>query len=491
MLLRSLLPVLALCFPLAVSAGSVVLTTLDGSLSLEGELESYDGEFFRVKTAFGSLTMDGGNVSCQGPGCPDPKDMVARARISGPADMIHRLMPPLLEVFAEREGLAYRSRFSSDTSATWEFSDTATGRLVAIFEGQVGTEKNALLRLASRELDISLGRIGAERPVRQDVIGLDALVPIVAPDNPRAMVTVAQFRALLSGRTANWSRLGGPDLPVTLHLLSDTDGPLGRLHPSGRYGKAIRHDAARALSDAVAADPAALGIVPYSMIGNAVPLVISGGCGLATLATRDTIRAEDYPLTQPLFLHRVGARQPKVVRDFIAFARSPEAQPVVRSSGFVDQAIGRVAFERQGDRIANAVLSADAEPEAMQAVRNMIGSLMTMDRLTLTFRFEDGSSELDPQSESNVLRLSDAIGRGEFDGKELVFVGFTDGVGPADGNRRLSERRARSVRRAVTARLDGAPVTLSVQGYGETLPMACDDTPWGKQVNRRVEVWVR
>lgn len=483
-----LLIFVVLC-PWSLWAGPVVLTTADGSLTIEGDLTSFDGELFRIQTEFGALTIDGGNLTCIGSGCPDPDAMVARVRVGGPADLLFGLMPGLLEVFAEREGLDFRSVFIGDAAITWELSNPDAGRLVARFKGKV--EENALDQLVDGEVDLSLGRVAGRGQVRQDVVALDAMVPIVAPGNPRAMVTVDQLDSLLAGRTKNWSQLDGPDLTVILHLLEGDVVSRNVLNPSGQLGDAIRHRSGRDLADAVAHDPAALGLVPFSMMGNAVPLVISGACGLATPATRESIRAEDYPSTQPLFLHRIGARQPKVVRDFIAFARSPEAQPVIRSLGFVDQAIGRIAFERQGARIANAVLAADAEPAAMASVRDMIGVLMTMDRLTLTFRFQDGSSDLDPQSATNVLRLADAIGRGAFDGRELVFIGFTDGVGPADGNQRLSKRRARSVLRAVSARVDEPPVTLSATGFGESLPMACDDTVWGKQVNRRVEVWVR
>ena len=56
---------------------------------------------------------------------------------------------------------------------------------------------------------------------------------------------------------------------------------------------------------------------------------------------------------------------------------------------------------------------------------------------------------------------------------------------------RLSERRARAVRRAVAARLLRTDIPLRATGFGEVMPMACDDTPWGRQVNRRVEVWLR
>jgi phosphate transport system substrate-binding protein len=49
-------------------------------------------------------------------------------------------------------------------------------------------------------------------------------------------------------------------------------------------------------------------------------------------------------------------------------------------------------------------------------------------------------------------------------------------------------RRAAS-KAAETADLDR--VQLYVDAFGEALAMACDDSEWGRQANRRAEVWVR
>ena len=481
---------LAFCWPFNLSAGPVVLTTVDGNLRIEGELLSFDGEFFRVETSFGSLTLDGGNLRCEGEGCPDPDTLVARATISGPVEMIHRLIPPLLEVFADREGLKYYSLFLSDEDVVWELRDPVSDQLLVVFTGVVEDDDAGAVRLAAGDVAIALGQEPSSPPVRQDVIALDAVLPLVAPENPRAMVTQSQLSALLSGRMDSWSLLDGPDLPIDIHALNGTEPLLKRWYASSLPDNTMRHDNANDLADAVARDPAAIGIGMYSAIGNATPLVVGGRCGLAIPATRDTIRAEDYPLTQPLFLKRMGARQPKIVRDFIGFVRSEEAQPVIASTGYVDQAIGRIPFDRQGDRIANAVLAAGDDPDAAGAVRDMVATLLNRDRLTLTFRFEDGSSELDAQSASNITRLADAINQGTFDGRRLYFIGFSDGVGPPEGNQRLSLRRSRSVRQAVASFVGTAPVDLQVAAFGEALPMACDDTTWGRQVNRRVEVWI-
>jgi phosphate transport system substrate-binding protein len=93
-----------------------------------------------------------------------------------------------------------------------------------------------------------------------------------------------------------------------------------------------------------------------------------------------------------------------------------------------------------------------------------------------------------------VLQLAHALELGQYDSRRLLFVGFSDGEGAASANRDIALRRAEAVRRAVTEAaeaFDVARVTLEVDAFGEALPMACDDSAWGRQVNRRVEVWVR
>ncbi len=479
---------LALAVAMPALAGPVQLTSPDGGITVEGELLSRDGELFRIETAFGPVTVDAGMMRCSGAGCPDPAALVARFSVDGAPDLVFRLLPALLEVFADTSGLDALRKYTDDKAVSWDLREIGSDRLVAVVDVKAVHQPEDVAGIAPGSLHLSRDEVPP--PIRQDVIALDALVAAVAPQNPRAMVTLAQLRGLLSGRFDTWARLGGPDLPVTVHVSSRWQARIPQSLGARLASTATVHEDVNRLADSVAASPRALGLLPYSSLGNAVPLVLSGACGLATPATRETIRAEDFPFTQPIFLQRTGADQPRIIRDFIAFSRSPEAQPVIRAAGFVDQAIGRIGFEHQGDRIANAVLSAGDDVETNAQVRDMIGTLLNGERLTLTFRFRDGESDLDAQSAANVQRLADAISSGEFDGQTILFAGFSDAAGPNDGNQRLSERRARAVRRAVAARLTDAVVDLEIAGFGELMPMACDDTPWGAQVNRRVETWV-
>lgn len=67
-----------------------------------------------------------------------------------------------------------------------------------------------------------------------------------------------------------------------------------------------------------------------------------------------------------------------------------------------------------------------------------------------------------------------------------VIAGYTDSVGGAAYNQRLSERRANSVRDYLI-RHGVAAQRLSIRGYGETHPVASNASAAGRAQNRRVE----
>ncbi|MGH7594111.1 MAG: OmpA family protein [Gemmatimonadales bacterium] len=70
----------------------------------------------------------------------------------------------------------------------------------------------------------------------------------------------------------------------------------------------------------------------------------------------------------------------------------------------------------------------------------------------------------------------------------LTIEGHTDNSGTAAGNQTLSEKRAASVRQYLidNYKIDGA--RLKSAGFGATKPVAPNDTPEGRQNNRRVEL---
>ena len=94
-------------------AQDITLTSRDGKVEIEGTLLGFDGEFYRVETKYGELTVDGSGVFCEGPACPSLVDFVAELAFSGSASMAEVLVPALIE------GFALRNRLRASGSASY------------------------------------------------------------------------------------------------------------------------------------------------------------------------------------------------------------------------------------------------------------------------------------------------------------------------------------------------------------------------------------
>ena len=101
--------------------------------------------------------------------------------------------------------------------------------------------------------------------------------------------------------------------------------------------------------------------------------------------------------------------------------------------------------------------------------------------------FDTGSANLKPGAREKLAKVSGILLSHR--GLKLQVEGHTDSVGSADYNQRLSENRAESVR-AYLVEQGIAPNTIGTTGFGETQPVASNDTPTGRQQNRRVELIV-
>ncbi|SLN30413.1 Phosphate-binding protein PstS precursor [Roseovarius albus] len=501
---------------IVADAQDVSLTSQDGKIEITGDLLGFDGEFYRVDTIYGELTVDGSGVVCSGPGCPDLENYVARLSFSGAPVVGRVLMPALLEAYASRNDLELMRDDLVGGQTLYGLSAKEDNRLLAEFTFHLTNTDEGFADLLANEADVVMAAREV-RPQERDrarerglgdlkgqgrsrVIALDALVPVVAPENPVQDLTPTQLSRVLAGEITNWQDLGGVDAPIDLHI-RDSESGLGQatfdqlLVPVAQDLRAeiYRHANNQSLAEAVAAGSFALGITSRSELGDSQELGLSGECGFSMKASRTAMKTEDYPLTAPLFLYFPARRLPKVGREFVNFLSEPSAQLIIRRAGFVDQSPEEIAINAQGDRFANAIARAGSEV-SLKELQRMVDVLTPLKRLSTTFRFEAGSSRLDAQSRSNVLQLAHAMEAGRYDARRLVFVGFSDGDGGAAANRSIAMRRATAVRQAVLSAAETADlknIELETEAFGEALPMACDNSSWGRQINRRVEVWVR
>jgi outer membrane protein OmpA-like peptidoglycan-associated protein len=98
--------------------------------------------------------------------------------------------------------------------------------------------------------------------------------------------------------------------------------------------------------------------------------------------------------------------------------------------------------------------------------------------------FEVDESALLPESEVELRRFAEILG--SYPSMVVEIAGHTDSTNTEEYNQTLSEARALAVHEWLTA--NGADTDrLSRRGYGETVPVASNDTEEGRQKNRRVE----
>ena len=210
------------------------------------------------------------------------------------------------------------------------------------------------------------------------------------------------------------------------------------------------------------------------------------------MPTRLAVKAQDYPLTLPLFFLTPRYRLPLVAREFLEFLSSPDAQGAIARAGYVDRRAERQPMTADGLRLINAIKGAGDET-TLADLKRLVAAMDGADRLSLTFRFEGGTTTLDAASQNALTDLAQMMEAGLFKDQALTLAGFSDGSGAAGANLKLAQTRAEAVRAALQSLVPGMPEGSlpRVEAFGEALPMACDGSGAGRRLNRRVELWIK
>jgi phosphate transport system substrate-binding protein len=483
--------IIAALLPFAALAQDVTLTSRDGALSIPGLLQGYDGEFFRIQSSYGLLTIDASGVICDGPACPDLTAPKAVIRLVGEADAGSALVPPLVRAFAKARGLIYAAPSTGDGPAI--LTDPATNKVLAEISFQPMSAPAAKAALREGRAELMVASI-TDPELGSKPLAMDALVPIVATDNPLPRISTVDLANALAGKIRNWKDIGGPDMPLVLHGL-EPDSDLERAL-SARLGRsnsaAISHPDLKSLAEAVAKDPWALAVTGRAAAGPARTIALSDSCGFPLLPSPLAVKAEDYPLTLPLYLLTPRRRLSLMAREFLDFLSLPSAQAAIASGGFIDRSPERQPMTADGLRLINAIQGA-GEETTLADLKRLVDLMDGADRMSLTFRFQDGSDVMDAASQENLTDLARMIEAGLFRNTELVLAGFSDGSGGATANLTLSQSRADAVLTALRLASPATPESAMprVAAFGEALPMACDKTAAGRRLNRRVELWLK
>ncbi|ECC4044455.1 OmpA family protein, partial [Salmonella enterica] len=113
----------------------------------------------------------------------------------------------------------------------------------------------------------------------------------------------------------------------------------------------------------------------------------------------------------------------------------------------------------------------------------LVPKIVRLDSMSL---FDSGKSVLKPGSTKMLVNA--LVGIKARPGWLIVVSGHTDNIGSVQLNQTLSLQRAEAVRNWMRDTGDVPESCFAVQGYGDSRPVASNDTPDGRAHNRRVEI---
>jgi outer membrane protein OmpA-like peptidoglycan-associated protein len=138
--------------------------------------------------------------------------------------------------------------------------------------------------------------------------------------------------------------------------------------------------------------------------------------------------------------------------------------------------------------VQQQALAAEAGFRGFQEQLFDLGPKMTDRGLVVTLSdilFDRDGAQLQPAGHQAVSRLVPYLTA--YPNRVISVEGFTDSAGDSYWSQQLSERRAPAVQSALAASGVDAH-RIIVRGYGPAYPIASNDTPAGRQLNRRVEI---
>ncbi|MFW5967870.1 MAG: OmpA family protein, partial [Persicimonas sp.] len=165
-----------------------------------------------------------------------------------------------------------------------------------------------------------------------------------------------------------------------------------------------------------------------------------------------------------------------------------------------EMGLSREEIEQREEELADAVEELESEIEAREeAEEELAEALEDLDEvaevdeeqgivnLDNSVLFEFGKSVLRPDATDQLSAVADILRRQEE--ASITVEGHTDAIGSDEFNQQLSSERAQAVRDFLVER-GVNPEQVDARGLGEERPIADNESPEGRAMNRRVEILI-
>ena len=314
-------------------------------------------------------------------------------------------------------------------------------------------------------------------PEAEQVIAIDGLAIILNPQNPLNTLNTEQLAQIFNGEISTWEALGGVGGTIHLYARDDQSGTYDtfkdlvlRLRGKPLAPSAKRFESSEELSDAVSQDPQGIGFIGLPYVRQAKAVAIADGDSQPMLPLNSLIATEDYPLSRRLFFYLPPSSHNPWSKALVDFAQTGKGQAIVAANGFIAQKVQAMRVEPR------ASMPVDYQAIAREA-----------QRLSVNFRFEEGSASLDNKARQDLQRVVAYLKTHDKLDKRVTLVGFGDAKNDPQRAALLSKLRAMAVRREL---VKNRVVLRDIQGFGAQMPVAANTADEGRIKNRRVEVWV-
>lgn len=387
-------------------------------------------------------------VGAVGCGSPPPAEVAPTGlRLGGSEALVKRLVVPLAEAWARSRGPG-SVHVPGKASTTGGIRELLTGDLDAAFSSRDATP--------SEDEQARVDGWRFDDPDSRHVIGVDVVAVAVHPQNPLESLTYDQVIGVFcTGTITSWDSLGGTG-PLRVLVPEPESGTRALFEDffCGPKGLSQRHEIASSvhIASVLGSDPSAISLVSLSeRAGKSMSLRVQPNASPVRPSQANIVRGA-YPVYGDLFFYTRGQPEGELAA-FLQWVSSPAGQDLVDEQRFVPLSL-------------RPDVSVEARP------------------LRETIHFGVDASTPDQRSAVRLELLIKELEEKQF--RHIVLEGFTDDREAEPY--RLSEMRASAVRTLLLDRLPQLYVELIPRGPGS--PIAPNDTPKGREVNRRVQIYI-
>jgi phosphate transport system substrate-binding protein len=373
-----------------------------------------------------------------------PKPLI---RIGGSETLIQQLVPPLTQTHLRTRDTM---RFATGGGGT---SDGYAKLLDSELELAAASRKTTPAEREQAQAD------GYDLSQGRNIVAVDVVALSVHPENPLDSLTYDQVIGIFCTRSIdNWLFLGLDDGKIRAITRDPGSGTRALFEDffCGPRGMNPRVEVmpAEEILTTLAEDPNAISFVSMSQVTTKVLGLRTDASSSIIRPTQQNIIRGVYPLYHDLYFYSAG-RAKGPVADFIDWIGSPAGQEVVDEAGFVP------LFLR---------------PERLDTSRP----------LRETIHFDEGATMPNQRSLARLQLLDRELRERAGEYRHLILEGYTDNreKNPED----LAQQRAETVRDLLKKKLPGLYFEIIPRGAAN--PLAPNETPYGRQRNRRVQIYL-